>query len=136
LVVAALSGDPARQTFADLAAAAACAAAVVRPEGRIVLLSQGRPALGDAADALRAEDAAAARESLRRPTVGQAAAFRWADAACRARLYLLSGLADETVEELFATPLQAAAQAQRLIDAAGTCLFIDDAHKAFVELKE
>lgn len=37
-VVAGLAGDPSRQTFADLAAAAASAARVVRPGGRIALL--------------------------------------------------------------------------------------------------
>jgi hypothetical protein len=138
VVLAGLSGDPHRRTFADLAAAAACAARVVRPGGRIVLLSQGRADLGAAAEVLlRAEDAESARkELLRRPTVGQAAALRWADAACRARLYLLSGLPDEEAEARFATPLQNGGQAQRLLDAGEGCLFIEDAHKALVLPKE
>src|SRR5262249_23201609 len=39
LVIASISGDPTQHTFADLAAAAACAARVVRSQGRIVLLT-------------------------------------------------------------------------------------------------
>ena len=57
------------------------------------------------------------------------AALAWAEAASRARLYLLSEWEADRVEDLFATPLQNAAQAQRLIDAGGTCLVLNDAHK-------
>ena len=39
-------------------------------------------------------------------------------------------LSEEVAESLFATPLNGAAQVQRLLDAAPTCLFLDDAHKA------
>jgi hypothetical protein len=48
---------------------------------------------------------------------------------------LLSGLDDEAAEELFATPLQNAGQVQRLLDAAGSCLFLADAHKALAVLE-
>jgi nickel-dependent lactate racemase len=137
VVVAGLSGDPSRQTFADLAAAAACAVRVVKAGGRIVLLSQGRPELPPSADALlQSEDAEAARGRLRRkPTVEQVPALRWAEAAAHARLYVLSGLPDDTVEDLFATPMRHAVEAQRLLDAGGDCLFVEDAHKALVLLE-
>jgi nickel-dependent lactate racemase len=136
LVVAGISGDPARHTFADLAAALANAARVVRPGGRIVLLTRADPTLGDEADSLRgAEDAEAASASLgRHPTLSQLAALQWARAAGHAQVALLSGLPGDTVEELFATPLQNASQAQRLLDAAGSCLFLADAHKALTVL--
>jgi nickel-dependent lactate racemase len=131
-VVAAVSGDPARHTFADLAAAVACAARVTQPGGRIVLLTQARPDLGPAADALLGVDEP--QEALgrlkRKPTPELFPALRWAHAASRARLYLLSGLPDDVAEELFTTPLQQAGQVQRLLDAGGTWLFLDDAHKA------
>src|SRR5207248_405480 len=52
-VVAALGGDPSRHGFADLASALACAARVVRPNGRIVLLSRAAPTLGAGAELLR-----------------------------------------------------------------------------------
>ncbi len=131
VVVASLSGDPARQTFADLAAAAACAARVVQPDGRIILLSQARPDLrAEAESLLRAEDARTALDQLRRrPTLELVPALNWAAAACRARISLLSGLEDDTVEDLFATPLRDGRQVQRLLNAGGACLFLDDAHK-------
>jgi nickel-dependent lactate racemase len=131
LVVASLCGDPARHTFADMAAALASAARVVRPDGRLVLLSRALPELGSAAHLLRETegDPAALERRRRRPTLELVPALRWAGAAAQARIYLLSGLPDETAEELSATPLQHAGQVQRLIDAGGSCLFLEDAHK-------
>ncbi len=141
VVVASLSGDPARRTFADLAAAAACAARVVQPDGRIILLSQARPdaaqLAAEAQTLLRAEDARAVLDRLRRrTTLEQVPALRWAAAACRARISLLSGLEDDTVEELFATPLHGGGEVQRLLDAGGTILFLDDAHKGLAVVEE
>lgn len=131
LVIAGVSGDPSRHTFADLAAALACAARVVQPGGRIVLLSQAAPVLGSEAEMLRsAEDP---REILRRfhneHTVELAPVLRWAAAAIQARIYLLSGWPDDRVEEFFATPLHDAGEVQRLLDAGGSCLFLPDAHR-------
>ncbi len=138
IVVATLGGDSSRQSFADLAAAAACAARAVQPDGRIVLLSQTPPGLTpESALLLQADDAQSALDRLQgRPTVAQIPAWRWASAASRARLFLLSGFEDQTVEDLFATPLQNAAQVQRLLDSGGSCLFLDDAHKARVVVQE
>ncbi len=132
LVVATVGGDPARQTFADLAAALDCAARVVRPGGRLVLLTAANPALGPGTDVLReAEEGSAALAKLRKhPTLETTPVVRWANAAAGARVYLLSGLPGETVEELSATPLENAGQVQRLIDTGGSCLFLGDAHKA------
>jgi nickel-dependent lactate racemase len=131
LVVASVSGDPTRQDFATLAAALACAARVVEPGGRIVLLSQVNPALGTEIDVLRnADDPQTVLESFRgKHAVEMAPALQWASAANHAKINLLSGLPEETVEELFATPLNEARQVQRLLDAGGTCLFLQDAHK-------
>jgi hypothetical protein len=138
VVVATISGDPTRQTFADLAAAAACAARVVEPGGRIILLSRTPPGMTDeSARLLQADDAQSALEQMNgRPTIEQLPAWRWAGAADRARLYLLSGFEDQTVEDLFATPLQNGAQVQRLLDSGGSILILDDAHKARVVVRE
>jgi nickel-dependent lactate racemase len=135
-VLAALSGDPARQGFADLARAAACAARIVAPDGRIVLLTQAQPALDEAAELLRrAEEPAAALDLLlRQHPAGMAAAFQWASAARQAKIYLLSGVAPETAEELFAVPLEDAGQVQRLLGGDGPCLVVDDAHKSLAVL--
>jgi nickel-dependent lactate racemase len=135
LVVAGLSGDPARHTFADLAEALACAARIVSPGGRIVLLSAAAPALGKGAELLRrADDPEQALKLLGEEMPDDmTAAFQWTSAAQRATIYLLSKLPAETAEELFAIPLDHAGQAQRLIDAAKAQLFLPDAHKTLAE---
>jgi nickel-dependent lactate racemase len=132
VVVASVSGDPARHQLADLARALACAARVVKPHGRIVLLSRSQPGLGPGVGLIRqTETPDLALELLRaKAPPDMAAAFLWARAAQRASLYLLTALPDETVEELFATPMQHAGQVQRLIGPEDTCLFIADAHKS------
>jgi nickel-dependent lactate racemase len=138
VVVAGLGGDPGHQTFADLAAAAACAARVVRPGGRIVLLSELSALPGPEFDLLRGVDdpAEVASRLGPHPPLEQVAVARWAAAAGHARLTVLSGIDDEVIEELSATPLQNAAQAQRLVSAGETVLFLDDAHKALATLAD
>jgi hypothetical protein len=137
LVIASLSGDPARHTFADFAAALACAARVVVPNGRIVLLTQAGPPLGPGADLLRqAVDPQTLLNELRdRQTLDLAPVFQWANAAQQARINLLCEWPDEVVEDLFATPLQHAGQVQRLL-AAGLCLLLPDAHKTLAVVEE
>jgi nickel-dependent lactate racemase len=131
LVIAAVSGDPSRHSFAVLAAALACAARVVQPGGRIALLSQAEPSLGAEIDLLRSADEP--QEILKqlhhKQTVELAPILRWAGVASHAHLNLLSRLPDDSVEDLFATPLHDPREVQRLIDAAGSCLFLHDAHK-------
>jgi hypothetical protein len=134
LVVASLSGNPDRHTFADLAAALACAARVVKPNGRIVLLTQDNSTLGPERDRLRQVDdpRTLVAQLQNRLSLDLVPLFQWAQAAQQARINLLSGWADEIVEEMFATPLENAHQAQRLINAGGSCVFLPDAHKSLV----
>lgn len=136
-VIASVGGDPAGQDFGDLASALACAARVVSPQGRILLLSQVGPALDPAAELLRqAEDPDRALALLREQAPpGMAAAFQWASSVGRARVYLLSQLPVETAEELFTTPLENAGQVQRLLRREGSYLFLADAHKTLAVLR-
>ncbi len=138
LVVVTLTGDPAQHTFADWAAAVAAGARVAEPGGRIVLLARGQPAFGPAAELLRNidEPERVLKHFRREPTLEMLPALQWATAAGRARLYVLSGLPDEGVEELFATPLQHAAQVQKLLDNSGSCVFLEDAHRALAVVEE
>jgi nickel-dependent lactate racemase len=131
VVVASVSGDPARHNSTDLARALACAARFVKPNGRIVLLSQAAPLLGPGAAILRqADDPGQALEWLRREKPADlAAATLWATAAQQAHIYLLSDLDPETAEELFTTPLEHAGQVERLLGDEASCLFLEDAHK-------
>lgn len=134
-VVVSVSGNPKRHGFADLARAAACAARIVKPQGHIVILSQVGGALGEDMELLRhEEDAKKAWEHVRRHgPADREAAFLWASAAQRAKIYLLSALPAETVEELFAVPLDEASQVQRLLG--GSCLVLPDGHKTMAELR-
>jgi nickel-dependent lactate racemase len=135
LVVASVSGDPARQSFADLAAALACAASAVQPQGRIILLSQTGQ-LGSAADMLlQADDPAELLRQLHgKQTLELALVIQWARAVSQARVSWLCDLPPDTVEELFVTPLENPRQVQRLIDASPSCLVVPDAHKAMIVL--
>ncbi len=131
VVVATVGGNRRRQTFARLAEALATASRVVKPNGRIVLLTQAEPTLGAGAELMRtAEEPGQALGLLRRNTpVDATAAFQWASAAQQARIYLLSDLPPETAEELFTVPLEHAGQVQRLVDDGRSCLFLAEAHK-------
>jgi nickel-dependent lactate racemase len=138
VVVAGVSGNSARLTFADLAAAAACAARVVRPGGRIVLLSDVVALPGPEFDLLRGADdpGEVASQLGPHPPLAQIPVASWAEAAGHARLTVLSALDGELIEELSATPLENAGQVQRLLDAADSYLFLDDAHKAMATVAE
>jgi len=130
-VVAGVAATPGQPGFAQLASALACAARVVQPDGRIVLLSDTGAAPGPGADLVRqAEDPDRALNLLRQhKPPDMAAAFQWATSVRRASVYLLSGLAAETAEELFTTPLDYAGQVQRLLNSEGPFLFLPDADR-------
>jgi nickel-dependent lactate racemase len=135
VVVAGISGDGSRHTFADLARALACAAHVVKQSGRIVLLTNALPALGEGAGWMRqAEDPREALKIIHRQLPADSAAvFQWASAAERATIYLLSRLPQEIAEELFTVPLDEASQIQRLLKEAPAQLFLPDAHKMMAQ---
>jgi hypothetical protein len=61
-----------------------------------------------------------------------AAAWLWAFAAKNHSLFLASGYPDDVVDELFATPIYTAGEAQRLVDGGEKVLLIPDAHKTMV----
>jgi nickel-dependent lactate racemase len=134
VVIAAMSGDPARQDIGDMARALACAARVVRPSGTIVLLCQTRPALGEGFQRMMDQDDSerAFKFLAATPPDEWPAAYSWLQAVRRARVILLSGIPTEVAEGLFATPIDQARQVQRLIDAGGECVFLPDAHKLMV----
>lgn len=134
--IATISGDPARVSFLDLAKAAAAAARTVKKGGRVALLTEAAPALGEGAELIRrldepnSPDAWLARE---KPT-DWAACRLWCKAAAHAGLFLASRYPDDLVEELFATPLATPSEVQRLIEGAASIIVIPDAHKAKVDV--
>jgi nickel-dependent lactate racemase len=136
IVVAGIDGDADRTSFADLAHAFYCAARVVRPGGRIVLVTDAHPKLGRAAELFRQQDdpMAALRILLKEKTADLAEGFLWTSAAQKAKLYLMSRLSADVVEEMFVTPLEQPEQVSKLIDSDATCLILPDAHKALAVL--
>jgi nickel-dependent lactate racemase len=130
VVIAGISGDPARHSFTDLARAFGAAARVVKPGGAIALLTDAAPALGASAALLRQHDepGQALKLLLQENPDDLEAGFLWASAAQTAKLYLLSRLAIDVAEELHTTPLDNVAQARKLVR--GRCLFLPDAHRS------
>lgn len=134
-VIATVSGEPERVTFLDLAKAAVCAARAVEKGGRIAVLSDAAPQLGEGAELLRKFDnpSSAAKAVGKVKPDDWAACHLWCRAAKKVgSLFLASGLPDETVEELFATPMRNAGEVQRLIDAGRRVLVVPDAHRSLV----
>lgn len=136
VVIASITGDPARLSIDDLARAFLAGSRVVKPGGSIVVLSELTPSLGPGIETFRRHDDPGLALNLlfqEKPSDLEAA-FMWGAAAQHARLYLLSGLEEEVAEELFAIPLQHAGQAQRLLTPDATCVLLGDAHKAVAVL--
>lgn len=131
LVVVGLAGDPVRHRFADLAEAVGCGMRVVRPGGRIVVLSEANPAIDASLEPLfRAEDPQQALPRLLQASLpGMDAAITWVRGVSHARVSLLSRLPGQMVEDLFATPLDDPAQVQRLVTEGGECAFLQDGHR-------
>ncbi len=136
IVVAGISGDPARHSFEDLARAFFSAARVVKPGGHIVLLTEAQPGLGRAAKVMRQhhDPLAALKVLLKEKPADLTAGFLWASAADRAKLVLLSALPGAIVEEMFVTPLDSPNQVHRLLGTEATCLVLPDAHKTLAVL--
>ncbi len=137
VVIASVTGEPGRPTCDDLARAYFAATRIVKPGGSIVVLTDATPALGAGMEMFRRlEDPAEALNVLLQESPADlAAGFMWATAAEHARLYLLSGLASDVVEELFAIPLQHAGQAQRLLTSQASCVLLPDADKTLAVLR-
>jgi nickel-dependent lactate racemase len=136
LVIAAISGLSATHSFATIAQAALSASRVLRPGGRIVLLTDIDPELGPALQIIRHEEeprAAKARIVAEKPGDLEAG-YVWTSVAEKAKVYLLSRLPIETAEELYATPLERPGQAQKLIAAAERVIVLPNAHLTLATL--
>lgn len=137
VVVATITGASQSRTLLDLGRAFQAAARIVKPRGKIILLTQDKPSLGPAADLMRGQEepSQALRRLSREKPADLEAAFLWASAAEQAHLYLLSGLPGEIVEEMFATPLEEASQVQRLLSADLSFIILPEAHQTAAILR-
>jgi hypothetical protein len=138
LVVAGVGGAGAACRWDDVAAGLDCARHVVRQGGRIVLLTN----LGETpGHALRSATMAEERGMNLKRLLRQARVepeYRVAVSLFRAlefsKVYLLSVLPEETVEELGMVPLARPEEARRLVAAAQSCLFLSRAEETLARL--
>jgi len=137
VVIATITGEPSRHHAVDLAQAFLSASRVVVPGGKIVLLCEADPELGPSAGILRSHDDAnyALQRLMKEKPADLPMGFMWVSAAQQAKLYLLSELDEEAVEEMFATPLQDASQVKKLIPPGTSFLVLPDAHKTMAVVK-
>lgn len=135
-VVVTLTGDPHRHDIAALSRAAACAAHVVKPQGKIIILSEADPELNESFQLLRRcdEPVEAMKTIFQQKPDDALAASQWAWAAGQASLYLASEIRPEIVEEIFATPVHGPRDLGALLDAPGETIYIPDAHKSCVRI--
>jgi nickel-dependent lactate racemase len=132
LVVAALTGNVLQQTWDNVGRAIAAAQRVVNDNGIIALCTELSDAPGPGVRAAAgAQDLSQAQKRLHKQNpVDVAAAQQWAQALSRGRVYLLSGLDEEQVENVGAAHVAAAEEVGRLIDRSDSCLLIENAQFA------
>ena len=101
----------------------------VEDGGRIAVIVELPPPAGPAVEIVRtARDPQDAAEILRRQQIPDAAdMLRLLDACSHARIFVLSNLAGELLEELGLFPLADSAEIQRLVDQAPRCLMLPNA---------
>jgi len=132
-VVVAVEEDAGGHGWNQVASALAVAKRLVSRDGRIIVLSQLEAAPGEGIEMLRrAEEPRDAFRPLRQ--VGPAdliAATQFAQAVDWGRVYLLSRLDSDLVEDLFCVPIENEAEVARLLAADDeSCLFIGSAQHA------
>ena len=101
--------------------------------GKIVILSDLNAELSEGLELIRTGDSA--RDAIR-PLRKQAppdliCATQLAAAADWARIYLMSGLPNDVVEELFLTPIADETEVRRLLQGEESCLFLEAAQFAY-----
>lgn len=125
-------------TWADVGMAVEVARNVVEHGGKIVVLSDLQASPGPGMEQLRGQ---ASPRAVLQPLREQAppdlqAATQWASAADWARIYLLSQLDSDLVEELFAVPLRDTTEVARLLATIDECAVITSAQSTFAEIVE
>lgn len=137
IVVAAIDHEPGPHAWEQLGAAVEVARNVVARGGKIVILSDLNAELSQGLELIRSGQSA--RDAIR-PLRKQAppdlvCATQLAAAADWARIYLLSGLSDEIVDELFLTPLSSEDEVRRLLAGEESCLFLEAAQFAYAAVR-
>jgi nickel-dependent lactate racemase len=137
IVVAAIDHAAGPHAWEQLGAAVEVARNVVARGGKIVILSDLNAELSQGLELIRTGQTA--RDAIR-PLRKQAppdliCATQLAAAADWARIYLLSGLSDEIVDELFLSPLSSEEEVRRLLAGEESCLFLEAAQFAYAAVR-
>jgi nickel-dependent lactate racemase len=133
VVIAAIDHEAGPHGWEQLGAAVEAARGLVARGGKIVILSDLNADLSQGLELIRSGQSA--RDAIR-PLRKQAppdliCATQLAAAADWARIYLLSGLADDVVDELFLTPISDESEVRRLLNDDSRCLFLEAAQFAY-----
>ncbi len=138
LVVAAVTGDGAEQTWENVGRAVAAASRVVTADGAIAICTQLSQPPGPAVRAIGgAQDFDEAMQILRDQNFADSGAAReLLQALERNRIYLLSKLDESVVEDLGLAPVESAADIGRLARRHDSCLLLANAQYAQPTLNE
>jgi nickel-dependent lactate racemase len=129
LVVAAIEGDAQQQTWDNVGRAVAAAQRIVNEKGVIAVCTELADSPGPGVRTAGAAESLeqATRRLHRQKPSDQAAAEQWAQALARARVYLLSRLDEEQVEQLGAAHVEGPDEIGRLIERTGSCVLLSSA---------
>jgi nickel-dependent lactate racemase len=133
VVIAAIDHAVGPHAWEQLGAAVEVARSLVARGGKIVILSDLNAELSQGLELIRSGQSA--RDAFR-PLRKQAppdliCATQLAAAADWASIYLLSGLSDDVVDELFLTPVSNETEVRRLLNDESRCLFLESAQFAY-----
>lgn len=129
VVIAAIDHESGPHAWEQLGAAVQVARNLVARGGKIVVLSDLQADLPEGLEMIRSsENARDAIRPLRKTAPPDlVCATQLASAADWARIYLLSGLEDDVVDELFLTPVSNETEVRRLLKDETRCLFLEAA---------
>jgi nickel-dependent lactate racemase len=138
MVIASIGGDPSHQGFEELGMALDNARAVVRAGGRVAVLSAIAAAPGASLGAARQlQNPAKALDIVRRQPSGDAISTWQILQACQhARVYLLSRLDNELVQDLSMIPLASPNEIERLVRESDSCIVLNNAPLVHVTVEE
>ena len=133
VVVAAIDTDTAGHGWEHVGIALAAAMRLVTQNGKIVILSELDAEVGEGIQLVRESEAPHdALKPLRKQTpVDLIPATQLALATDWARVYFLSRLDSNIVEDLFAIPLETEQEVHRLLDDEGSCTFLEAAQHTY-----
>ena len=133
IVIASIEADAGGHGWNQVGRALAVARNLVAHEGRILLLTDLKEPPGDGLKLVRSADAPSEALSPLKSLAPAdlVPATQCVEAADWARIYLMSRLDSDLVEDLFITPLEHPDEISRLLELPGQCVIIENAQHAY-----